>query len=96
VESRLAFSLQPLAFPHAGELRREHGENRAERIIGEELKRLGWTEADLKTQRKNTPGKLDLAARLRREVQERGWRPAIGLIGISPQLDFQWRERVGN
>jgi REP element-mobilizing transposase RayT len=53
---------------HAGALRREHGEDRAERIIAEELKRLGWTEADLRTERKNAPGKLDLAARLRRET----------------------------
>ena len=53
---------------HAGDLRRENGETRAERIIAEELKRLGWTEADLLRQRKNAPGKLDLAARLRRET----------------------------
>jgi len=53
---------------HAGELRREHGENRAERIIAEELQRLGWAEADLQTERKNAPGKLDLATRLRRET----------------------------
>ena len=53
---------------HAGDLRRENGETRAERIIAEELKRLGWTEADLLRQRKNAPGKLDMAARLRRET----------------------------
>jgi hypothetical protein len=53
---------------HAGALRREHGEERAERMIAEELKRLGWTEADLMSQRQQAPGKLDLAARLRRET----------------------------
>ena len=53
---------------HAGALRREYGEERAERIIAEELKRLGWTEADWMSQRKKAPGKLDLAARLRRET----------------------------
>ncbi len=53
---------------HSGALRQEHGEERAERIIAEELKRLGWTEADLLSQRKNAPGKLDVAARLRRET----------------------------
>jgi len=53
---------------HAGALRREYGQERAERVIAEELKRLGWTEADLMSQRKNAPGKLDLAARLRRET----------------------------
>jgi len=57
-----------LSESHAGKLRREHGQNRAERIIAEELQRLGWVEADLVSQRKNAPGKLDLAARLRRET----------------------------
>jgi len=49
-------------------LRRENAEARAERIIGEELPRLGWTEAELASQRKSAPGKLALAARLRRET----------------------------
>jgi hypothetical protein len=53
---------------HAGELRRENGESRAERIIAAELEKLGWTEADLVRQRKNAPGKLDIAARPRRET----------------------------
>jgi REP element-mobilizing transposase RayT len=51
-----------------GEVRQEHGENRAERIIAEELEKLGWKEADLAQIRKNAPGKLALAARLRRET----------------------------
>ena len=53
---------------HAGDLRRENAEGRAERIIAEELQRLGWTEPDLVTQRKSAAGKLALAARLRRET----------------------------
>jgi hypothetical protein len=53
---------------HAGDLRRENGQARAERIIGEELQRLGWAEADLLRERKNAPGKLAMAARLRRET----------------------------
>ena len=53
---------------HAGGLHRQSGETRAERIIGEELQRLGWTEADLLSQRKNAPGKLAMAGRLRRET----------------------------
>jgi hypothetical protein len=32
------------------------------------LKRLGWSEEDLATRRKNAPEKLALAARLRRET----------------------------
>ena len=53
---------------HAGDLRRQNAETRAERIMAEELERLGWTEADLLSQRKNAPGKLEMAARLRRET----------------------------
>lgn len=30
---------------HAGDVRRENGESRAQRIIAAEWKRLGWTEA---------------------------------------------------
>jgi len=53
---------------HAGELRRESAEVRAERIIAEELGRLGWTDAQLVERRKSDPAKLALAARLRRET----------------------------
>lgn len=53
---------------HAGDLRREHGEGRAERIIAEALGRLGWTEADVVQRRKTSAEKLELAARLRRET----------------------------
>jgi len=53
---------------HAGELRRESAQARAERIIAEELGRLGWTDAQLRERRKSDPAKLALAARLRRET----------------------------
>ncbi len=53
---------------HAGELRIEAAEAKAERIIGEELQRLGWSQADLSWRQKNDPGKLATAARLRRET----------------------------
>ena len=38
------------------------------RIVREELRRLGWNEAELERRRKNDPGKLAMAARLRRET----------------------------
>jgi hypothetical protein len=41
---------------------------RAERIIAEELGRLGWSEAQLREWRKSDAAKLALAARLRRET----------------------------
>ncbi len=51
-----------------GALRRETAEVKAERIVAEELRRLGWTEADLARRHKSDPAKLALAARLRRET----------------------------
>jgi hypothetical protein len=53
---------------HAGDLKRAVAEDRAERIIAEELRRHGWTEAALRERRKSDPDKLALAARLRRET----------------------------
>jgi len=53
---------------HAGDLRRESAEVRAERIIAEELRRQGWRGADLAERRKSDPVKLALAARLRRQT----------------------------
>jgi len=37
-------------------------------LVGDELKRLGWTEADLVARRKSDPLKLAIAARLRNET----------------------------
>jgi hypothetical protein len=54
-----------LGASHAGELRRESAEVRAERIIAEELRWQGWDGADLAQRRKSDPVKLALAARLR-------------------------------
>jgi len=53
---------------HAGELRRESAQVKAERIIAEELQRLGWKEVNLEQRNKSDPEKLAVAARLRRET----------------------------
>lgn len=53
---------------HAGELHRESAEAKAERIMAEELARLGWDKAQLKNRRKSDPAKLAIATRLRRET----------------------------
>ena len=53
---------------HSGELLRESAEAKAERIIAEELRHLGWKESDLAVRRKSDPGKLAMAARLRRQT----------------------------
>jgi len=55
---------------HSGELRRETAEAKAERIIGEELKGLGWKPGELRQRAKSDPAKLALAARLRRETTQ--------------------------
>ena len=51
-----------------GALRQETAVNKADRIVAEELKRMQWTEQDLRRRRKSDPGKLRIAARLRRET----------------------------
>ena len=53
---------------HAGDLKRESEEARGERIITQELKRLGWQAKTLKERAKSDPDKLAIAARLRRET----------------------------
>jgi hypothetical protein len=53
---------------YPGGLRQESGAAKAQRIIGEELTRLGWSQADLVGRRKSDPAKLALAARLRNET----------------------------
>ena len=53
---------------HAGEMRRQANQARAEGIIAGELKRLRWKPGELSRRAKNDPGKLAMAARLRRET----------------------------
>lgn len=53
---------------HSGALRQQATQARAEAIIAEELKALGWKQGDLGRRAKSDRGKLALAARLRRET----------------------------
>ena len=53
---------------HSGALRQESAQAKAERIIAEELIRLGWQESDLAARRKNDPDKLAIAGRVRKET----------------------------
>jgi REP element-mobilizing transposase RayT len=53
---------------HSGELHRETAEQKANRIVSEELIRRGWEESDLATRRRSDPGKVAIAARLRKET----------------------------
>ena len=52
---------------HYGAERQESGEEKAGRIVGEELKRRRWTETSLAGRRKSDPEKVKIALRLRRE-----------------------------
>ncbi len=53
---------------HFGHMRLEVAEAKAERLIGEELRRLDWQEADLASHRKRDPRKIRIAVRLRQET----------------------------
>jgi len=53
---------------HFGAERAESQAARAERLVQEELKRLGWTEADLAARWKGDPDKVRLAQWLREDT----------------------------
>ena len=53
---------------HAGELRDQVAEAKAERILAEELRRRGWGKKELARRSKSDADKLEIAARLRRET----------------------------
>jgi hypothetical protein len=53
---------------HYGAEFRQSAENKAQRIVQEELDRLDWPEAELTVRQKGDPKKLRIALRLRRET----------------------------
>jgi putative transposase len=67
-EELVAQMQEEMGQEHYGAERQETAEAKAERVVGEELKRLKWREADLRLRAKGDPGKLAIAARLRRET----------------------------
>jgi len=52
---------------HYGIDRQETGEEKALRIVKEEIDRLGWAEAELQIRAKGDPAKVAMARRLRQE-----------------------------
>jgi hypothetical protein len=48
---------------HSGKLHRETPEQKANRMVSEELSRRGWTESDLAARRRSDPDKLAIAVR---------------------------------
>lgn len=63
----LAQMSQAAGKEHFGQEIRESSEEKAARIVREELRRLGWSDADLSRHRKGDPRKLSIASRLRQE-----------------------------
>ncbi len=53
---------------HAGALHFESAEQKANRILAEELLRRGWTGKDLAARLKKDPGKPAIAAHVRKET----------------------------
>jgi hypothetical protein len=53
---------------HYGLERRESAQEKAERILGEEMKRRGWTEEQLRLRAKGDVEKVLMAQRLRQET----------------------------
>jgi hypothetical protein len=64
----LAAAVERVGASHYGADRRETGEQKAERIVREELKRRGWKEQDLPGLSKGDKDKVALARRLRQET----------------------------
>ena len=58
---------------HGGREKKESAEQRAQKIVGEELKRRGWDRKELKRRKKGDRAKAELAGRLRRETTM-GWK----------------------
>jgi len=67
-EELLAQASERVGAQHYGSERRETDVVKAQRFVGEELRKLGWTELDLRSRRKNDPAKVRIAEQLRRET----------------------------
>jgi hypothetical protein len=65
---KLLAAARSLSPTHYGTERREVPTSRAERLLREEMGRLGWTAADLRQTGKGDERKLRMAARIRKET----------------------------
>ena len=84
---------------HSGALHRESAEAKAERIVAEELGRLGWNQAELAARCKSDPGKLAIAARLRQQttlpLKEIAARMHLGTSKSANSRLHQWMKLPG-
>ena len=74
---------------HGGPEKRETDAQKAERIVGSELRKRHWTEQDLKERRKTDATKVKLALRLRRET-------VMTLDWIAQRLHMGCRDTLAN
>jgi REP element-mobilizing transposase RayT len=74
---------------HGGEEKRETDEQKAQRLVLEELQKRGWTEQDLKERCKTDVVKVKMAARLRSET-------VMTLDWIARHLQMGCRHTVAN
>jgi REP element-mobilizing transposase RayT len=74
---------------HGGEEKQETDEQKAQRLVLEELAKRRWTEQDLKQRRKTDARKVKLAARLRRET-------VMTLDWIARRLQMGCRHTLAN
>jgi hypothetical protein len=79
----------PTKEAHPRRERDETEQTKAWRIVREELKRLGWTKAELKRRRKGDASKVALARRLREET-------TVSLRWIAENLHMGTRTHVSN
>ena len=74
---------------HYGEEIGQSVEEKARRIIAEELAKMDWEEADLSGRRKGDVGKVRIARRLRRETTvSKGWIAKQLLLGSVSNVTF--------
>ena len=64
----LAAAVERVGPSHYGAQRQETGLQKAERLVKEELERLGWDDEELGARRKGHPAKVMLVRRLRQET----------------------------
>jgi hypothetical protein len=64
----LALMAEKAGASHYGEELRESAQEKAQRIVDEEMRKLGWAEADLERNRKGDRRKVRIARRLRQET----------------------------
>jgi putative transposase len=80
---------------HYGEERQESQKEKAERVVGEELRRRGWTEVTLGERPKGDLEKVRIAVRLRKETLVTvAWiaeRLQMGSVANVNTLLYQWR-----